>query len=184
MVRRANDAVPEVNEQPMFACLDVNYRTDGTAKASAVLFADWGDATAHAEFSAEIPTVAPYEPGQFYRRELPCLLAVLAQITPLPELIIIDGYVWLDATHKPGLGAHLYEALGKKTPVIGVAKTPFASAAAIAITRGTSSQPLFVTAVGMPEHEAANHIASMHGPHRLPTLLKRVDQLCRGNITH
>src|SRR4051794_37806928 len=119
----------------MFACLDVNYRADGTAKAAAVLFADWGDATAHAEFSADIPTVAPYEPSQFYRRELPCLMAVLGHIAPLPALIIIDGYVWLDAASKPGLGAYLYEALGKKIPIIGVAKTAFASATAVAITR-------------------------------------------------
>lgn len=38
--------------------------------------------------------IAPYQPGEFYRRELPCLLAVLA-CGPVAEVIVVDGYVWL-----------------------------------------------------------------------------------------
>jgi deoxyribonuclease V len=33
----------------------------------------------------------------------------------------------------------------------------------------------------MNSHEAAEFIRGMHGPHRLPTLLKRADQLARGH---
>ena len=47
------------------------------------------------------------------------------------------------------------------------------------LRRGTSRSPLYVTAAGMEATEAARHIAEMHGPHRVPTLLKRVDRLCR-----
>ena len=50
------------------------------------------------------------------------------------------------------------------------------------IYRGDSAKPLFVTAVGMTLEEAKAHIASMHGEHRIPTLLRRVDQLCRGIV--
>lgn len=162
----------------MIACLDVDYR-ETEACAAAVTFLDWGDASSREERVVRIPDVQPYEPGQFFRRELPCLLEVLKT---LPELstIIIDGYVWLDGASKPGLGAHLHEALGGSVPVIGVAKTSFkGSDFARQVIRGASIKPLFVTAAGMDVQLAAEWIRSMHGPYRIPTLLSRVDHLCR-----
>jgi deoxyribonuclease V len=36
-----------------------------------------------------------------------------------------------------------------------------------------------VTAVGIDLAEAARRLGEMHGPYRIPTLLKRVDRLCR-----
>ncbi len=47
---------------------------------------------------------------------------------PLPRYSVIDGYVWLDDQGKKGLGARLYDALDAQIPVIGVAKTLFATA--------------------------------------------------------
>jgi deoxyribonuclease V len=123
--------------------------------------------------------VAPYQPGQFYRRELPCLLSVLATVAEPLEAIVVDGYVWL-SDDRPGLGAHLYEALGHREAVIGVAKTRFAGAEAEPVIRGGSRRPLYVSAAGLERAAAARHIERMHGTYRLPTLLRRVDQLCRG----
>ena len=78
------------------------------------------------------------------------------------------------------MGAHLYSALGKRASVIGVAKTRYAGAThAIPVLRGGSKSPLFVTVIGMPASDAAERIEQMHGPHRIPTLLKLVDQLAR-----
>jgi deoxyribonuclease V len=34
---------------------------------------------------------APYEPGRFYRRELPALLSIIAKLRVYPEAILIDG---------------------------------------------------------------------------------------------
>lgn len=162
----------------MLACLDVDYRDDG-ACAAAVVFRDWSDALAAEERTVEIRDVQPYEPGQFFRRELPCLLAVLRTLPPI-ETVIIDGYVWLDVASRPGLGAHLYEALDRRCAVVGVAKTKFQGADhACEILRGESQRPLYVTAVGMPAEVAAERVRSMHGAHRIPTLLGRVDDLCR-----
>ena len=92
-------------------------------------------------------------------------------------MIIIDGYVWLDANHRPGLGAILHEALGKRVPVVGVAKTVFGDALSwcIPVVRGVSRRPLFVTAAGINAEEAAKGVHTMHGLHRIPTLLKLVD---------
>ncbi len=126
--------------------------------------------------------VAEYESGAFYRRELPLILALLEGLDVVPSTIVVDGYVYLDAQDRPGLGAHLYAALAEKIPVIGVAKRPFAgSAHAVAITRGTSERPLYVTAAGAPPERAAVWIASMSGAHRQPTLLKAADRLSRGD---
>jgi deoxyribonuclease V len=65
--------------------------------------------------------VAPYRPGEFFRRELPPLGAVLRGIGGL-GLLVIDGYAELDPDGRPGLGAHAHAEFG--IPVIGVAKSP------------------------------------------------------------
>jgi deoxyribonuclease V len=65
--------------------------------------------------------------------------------------------------------------------VVGVAKTRFAGAggSAVPICRGGSRSPLYITAAGADAIDAAGWVAAMHGPHRVPTLLKRVDRLAR-----
>jgi deoxyribonuclease V len=165
----------------MIACVDVDYRGDEAA-AACVLSAGWADEAPAGELVERVVGVAPYVPGQFYKRELPCLLAVLRRVTQPIDVVVIDGYVWLEDESRPGLGAHLYEALGKRVPVVGVAKTQFLSAKlAVAVVHGTlSTKPLFVTAAGMSVNEAADRVRAMHGTHRVPTLLKRADALCRG----
>ena len=95
-------------------------------------------------------------------------------------MIVIDGYVWLGDDQAPGLGAHLHRAIGGRSAVIGVAKTRFLSARPVEeVHRGSSRVPLYVTAVGLDLSESARCIREMHGPYRIPTLLKRVDRLCR-----
>src|SRR5262249_35423559 len=126
-------------KQPMKACVDVDYR-DGHAIAACVLFRDWSDAKPAETIALRIEGVAPYVPGEFYKRELPCLLAVLEKVAEPAELVIVDGYVWLAEDDRPGLGAHLYTALKERIPVIGVAKTRFASARrAVAVVRGENA---------------------------------------------
>ena len=162
----------------MIACVDVGYHRTH-AMAACVLFARWTDETPRAELSIPIASVEPYQPGAFYRRELPCLQRVLDEV-PVPlATIIIDGFVWL-GPDQPGLGAHLYEARGHRSAVIGVAKTAYqGNLVAVPVLRGTSKQPLFVTAAGMPVTEAAAHVHEMHGGHRIPTLLRAVDRLSK-----
>ncbi len=163
----------------MNACVDVDYRGQ-LAVAACILFDDWKAGTEAARFKASVSPVAPYVPGQFYRRELPCLLRVLEKVqTPL-ETIIVGGYIWLGNETKPGLGAHLYEALSRRSSVIGVAKNKFIGGdPATKVFRGTSDRPLFVSAVGIELEKAATYIEKMHGHFRIPTLLKLADRLSR-----
>jgi deoxyribonuclease V len=163
----------------MIAAVDVHY-FGTTATAAGVLFKHWTSELSEFEVGQFIERVEPYEPGSFYKRELPCLLKLLEPVKNLVETIIVDGYVWLGPENRLGLGAHLFKSLDEKIPVIGVAKSIFSGATnAQAVLRGRSRRPLYVTAVGIDSLVAAEHIRTMHGAHRIPTLLKRVDELCR-----
>src|SRR5262245_35099826 len=100
------------------ACLDAYY-TDSAASAACVLFQSWDAAAPLQVLTLRQGAAQAYEPGAFYKRELPLLLAVLELMERPPRTVIVDGYVWLDGG-RPGLGAMLYGALGERVPVVGV----------------------------------------------------------------
>jgi deoxyribonuclease V len=131
-----------------------------------------------AERTAIIARVLPYRPGEFYRRELPPLRAVLADLRGL-GLLVVDGYADLDPGGRPGLGAHAHAEFG--IPVIGVAKSGFRTAThAVPVVRGSSVRPLFVTAAGMPAADAADLVRHIAGRYRLPDAMRRADTLAGG----
>jgi deoxyribonuclease V len=157
--------------------VDVHYLADGGARAAAVAAGDAGFSELVAEWSVLVPQVLPYQPGEFYRRELPAVRAVLAGVRGL-ALLVVDGYADLDPEGRPGLGAHAHAEFG--VPVIGVAKTRFRTAShAVEVRRGRSERPLFVTAAGMPVAAAAGLVRRMAGPFRIPDALRRADALAR-----
>jgi deoxyribonuclease V len=163
----------------MILAVDVKY-SEECAVAAGVVFAGCGDETPEREVVSCLTTPAEYQPGQFYRRELPCILKLLTDNGLAPDIIIIDGFVYLDGVSRPGLGKHLYDALHGDVAVIGVAKTPFKGISPrYQLFRGGSTRPLYITAVGIHLDIAKDFIRDMHGRHRLPTMLKRVDHLSR-----
>lgn len=165
------------------AFVDVHY-TGERARAACLIVASWADAAPRHEWIVEVPHVAEYRPGHFFERELPSVLSVLERAPTEPGTVVVDGYVVLDAQGRPGLGAHLFERLGKRIAVVGIAKRSFAgSEFAVRVVRGASQNPLFVTALGMSDTEAAARVRQMHGAHRIPTLCARVDHLSRGLAT-
>lgn len=162
----------------MLCCLDVHY-DDDEAVTAAVLFTDWLSAHPRQVVIGRLGGVQPYQPGQFYRRELPPLLDALEKLTEPPALLLIDGYVWLDDS-KPGLGAHLYQALGQTVPVVGLAKSEWPGLRrCLAVCRGNSGRRLWLTAIGVELEEVAEEVVRMHGPFRLPTMVRLADTLCR-----
>lgn len=166
----------------MIACVDVDYRPGGAALAACLLFRDWRDASAESSAIARITDVADYTPGMFYQRELPCLLEVIATLPERPRVVVVDGYVDLDPSGLPGLGRHLFDALHGEVAIIGVAKTSFRTAThATPVVRGEGSKPLWVTSAGIDLATAADHVRAMHGPFRVPTLLREVDHLARNS---
>ncbi|REE08150.1 endonuclease V [Winogradskyella pacifica] len=159
------------------------YYYDGKAKTIAVSFNDWEDDEPIQIYTDIIEGVEPYEPGSFYKRELPCILSLLKQVNlDEVELIIVDGYVILEEKHL-GLGGYLYQALEHKIPVVGIAKSEFVSKTAVfkEVFRGESKKPLYVTAIGTDRDEVCNAIQRMHGKYRMPTLLQIVDTKTKEN---
>lgn len=158
------------------------YYYDNKAKTICIEFTEWNqekDFKVHTEI---IDNVSEYIPGEFYKRELPCILSLLNNIDlKLVDIIIVDGFVYLDDDKKYGLGGHLYEKLDKKIPIIGVAKTNFASIEKDkkVLLRGDSKKPLYVTSIGIDLEDAFQKIESMAGEFRIPTLLKEMDRLTK-----
>jgi len=166
-------------EGTMIIATDVKYDDEEqTARAVAIAFEDWGAARAAHEFVAHVDNVAEYVPCEFFRRELPCLHAVLKLVDIPITAVIVDGHVWLG--EKPGLGHYLWTSVGCKWPVVGVAKSRFHAGGALEVCRGESTRPLYVSSVGgIPDSLAAANVRGMHGPYRMPSMLKLVDKLTR-----
>ncbi|RYU96771.1 endonuclease V [Emticicia agri] len=168
----------------MILAVDVFYEQN-RAKIVGLVFNQWTDATYARKIEKYRHDIAEYEPGAFYKRELPCIMDILADLD-LTQLkyIIVDGYVFLDDEGKSGLGAHLYEALPIKVPVIGVAKTSFANNKKYVaeVFRGTSQKPLFITAMGEDLIKAAAMVKSMSGDYRFPTMLKELDNFTKSDM--
>ncbi len=166
-------------EERLKAVLDVHYGASG-ATAACVVFEAWPDAEPIGVHRVVVAKAAGYRAGRFFERELPGLLAVLEAAGREFESIVIDGYVHLRAGAGKGLGQHLREALPYEAEIIGVAKNPLKIADRfVPVLRGRSAKPLFVSAAGCSLADARKAVLSMHGPYRIPTLLRLADQYAR-----
>lgn len=158
------------------------YYFDQKAKTICLEFAEWNEDKNFKVHSEIIDNVEEYIPGEFYKRELPCILSLLKQIDlSTIDVIVVDGFVYLNDENKYGLGGYLYEKLNKQIPIIGVAKTNFASIEKNkkALYRGESKKPLYITSIGIDLDEAYKKVESMAGEFRFPTLLKELDRLSK-----
>lgn len=158
------------------------YYFDNKAKTVALTFKNWEDSIEQNIFSEVLENIEEYTSGEFYKRELPCILSLIKKINPEEiELIVIDGFVFLSDDNKKGLGAYLYESLNQKVPIIGVAKTDYISLNSNKrlLLRGESKNPLYITAIGIDLDKATSNIQLMHGEFRIPTLLKRLDMITK-----
>ncbi|HIP47769.1 MAG TPA: endonuclease V [Lutibacter sp.] len=161
------------------------YYFDNKAKTIGVSFNSWDDENHQEIYSEIIEGIAEYEPGSFYKRELPCIISILKNIN-LDEIdiIIVDSYVILDDNGKLGLGGHLFEKLNKQIPIIGVAKTGYHSNKLNTkpLLRGESKKPLYISAIGIELNLAYENIKSMHGKYRMPTLLQLMDSKTKEKV--
>jgi deoxyribonuclease V len=156
--------------------VDVYYK-ESRAKAVGALF-EWSDEYSRDIRSIIIEGVEEYMPGEFYKRELPCILKVveLFNINDI-EAILIDGYVYIDNDKQFGLGGRLWEALDERVPIIGVAKTSFFrnKNTIEELLRGESKNPLFISSIGVELNIATSKIKEMKGKFRIPDILKFLD---------
>lgn len=169
----------------MILAFDTYYFED-KAKTVAIEFNSWEDETITQIYEETISDIDEYIPGEFYKRELPCILSLLKQIDLTScEAIIIDGFVVLDDEGHIGLGGYLYQSLEERVPIIGVAKNNYAKIVSLKrpVYRGESIKPLYITAKGLDLDKAAECIKQMKGEFRFPDLLKQVDSIGRGTYT-
>jgi len=169
---------------PAILALDAAYGETQAAVAG-VFFSDWAAEdriTAISKRSDGPPR--SYEPGAFYKRELPLLLSIIDEVPPTAiATIIVDGYVWLGHEGQLGLGAHLYEAIHRRVPVVGVAKTKYRGDTwSLPVLRGASASPLYVTSAGVDCAIAAENVARMSGVGRTPKLISLADRWARSGL--
>ncbi len=158
------------------------YYYNKKAKTVGLFFDTWEAEEPTEVFTEILDDVSEYIPGEFYKKELPCITSLLKK-TGLDNIdyIVVDGYAVLDDAGKYGLGGYLYNYLEEKIPVIGVGKTNFRTVerSKREVFRGKSEKPLYVTAVGIDVDEASDYIKNMYGEYRMPTLLKQLDVLTK-----
>lgn len=154
------------------------YYFDNKAKTVCISFNNWSDEMPTGIADETIEGISDYEPGAFFKRELPCILSLLKKYDLNDvQLIIVDGYVQLDDDGKLGLGGYLYKKLDENIPIIGVAKSSFYLNKLYSkqLLRGNSKKPLFISSIGIDLDVAFESVQSMHGNYRMPTLLQLLD---------
>ena len=161
--------------------LIVTVQFDGMqANVAAVAFDDWDAAEATKTYASRIAQVDKPVRGQLDLRELPCVMQLLSEHGLAPEIILIDGFVHLDANETPGLGQHLHQALGGKVPVVGVSRKGLPGLSAqFEVMREDEAPPLWVTCAGIDIGAAKARLRAMHGRKRVPTLMKLVARLAK-----
>lgn len=75
-----------------------------------MLFRHWEDAKPVKTYCIITDEIEPYEPGAFYKRELPCMANTLQEVEETITAPVVDGYVWL-GENRGGPGYYLYETL-------------------------------------------------------------------------
>ena len=154
---------------------------DGTqAMVAAVAFDAWDAAEATKTYGSRIAQVEKPVRGELDLREVHCVMQLLREHSLEPELIVLDGFVHLDADETPGLGQHLFQALGGRVPVVGVSKTRLPGLTGqFEVMREDETPPLLVTCAGIDIGAAKARLRAMHGRKRVPTLMKLVARLAK-----
>jgi len=159
------------------------YYTEENAYTVGVFFSQWDDTEPLKITKRTTKPEFPYIPGEFYKRELPCIMDLLGGVDfDSLSTIIVDGFIRIekDGILVPGLGEHLYDEVKDwNISIIGVAKSKFDGCErwSVPIIRKAGSKPIYVQGIGRyTDDMAASLIKGMAGSNKLPTLLRLLDQ--------
>jgi deoxyribonuclease V len=164
----------------MKLAVGVHPHGDG-AWAAAVAFEEWDAREATRTYTSHIEQLPKPARGELDLRDLACVMQLLREHKLEPDTIVIDRAVHLDAADTPGLGRHLYDALGGRVAVIGLStKAMPGLPAQFEVYREEEARPVFVTCVGVDLGAAKVRVRGMHGKRRVPTLMKLAGRLAQG----
>ena len=156
-----------------------------SARVAAVAFDDWAAFEGTKNYALRIEHVEKPAKGELDLRALPWLVQLLDANRLQPEVIVLDGFVHLDAQETPGLGRRLHDTLAGRTAVIGVSRTVFKGADTpeqFCIFREDETPALIVTSAGIDLGAAKARIRMMHGRKRVPTLMKLAARIAKGSV--
>lgn len=102
------------------AGVDAGFEDEGETTRAAVVVLSFPDLTPVDEVLVRQPTVFPYVPGLLSFREVPAVLAALAQLKTEPDVILCDGQ---GIAHPRRLGIASHLGLLCDRPTVGVAKS-------------------------------------------------------------
>lgn len=156
------------------------------AHAAALIFEAWDAPEAERTLVTHLAVEGVKKParGEPDLRALPCILQLLREHALAPELILLPGTVHLDAQETPGLGLHLFQALGGQVAVVGISKTALPGLPAqFELHREDEALPLIITCAGIDLGAAKARVRGMHGKRRVPTLVKLVARLAKQAAT-
>lgn len=120
--------------------VDVGYNlTTGMSRASIVLM-DLATLTSQQNIVVETPTTFPYISGLLSFREIPAILAAIAQLEAMPDILMVDGH-GIAHPRRMGIAAHLGALLDM--PSLGVAKKKLCGNHEEPEDRKGSTVPLF-----------------------------------------
>lgn len=79
---------------------------DGVVGAACVLADEWTTPAGRLQIRERLEVApAEYEPGKFYLREMPHILRLNERLPAMPDVLVVDGYVWLDGSSGPRCAA-------------------------------------------------------------------------------
>ena len=164
--------------------MDVHMEGDA-ARVGAVAFDDWPAAEGTRNYSLAIAHVEKPAKGELDLRALPWLIQLMEANGLQPEVIVLDGFVHVDAQDTPGLGRRLHDALAGRSAVIGVSKSVFKGSDTpdqFCVFREDETPPLVVTCAGIDLGAAKARVRMMHGRKRVPTLVKLAARIAKGSV--
>ncbi len=108
------------DKQTLIAGVDVGYDNVRNLAHASIVTMSSDTLKIHEEIQIFAPVTFPYIPGLLSFREIPALLAALAQLKTTPDILMVDGQ-GIAHPRRMGIAAHLGVILNM--PSIGVAKS-------------------------------------------------------------
>lgn len=180
------------------AGVDTGFEDGGNTARACIAVVRWPDLTPLTSVIGRAPVTFPYIPGYLSFREMPAVLAAVAELAELPDLLLCDGQ-GIAHPQRFGIAAHL--GLWLNRAAIGVGKSRLCGEhEPVGDTKGeaqplhdrgerigsvvrsrTGVKPLYVSPGHRVDHQAAvGWVLACTSKYRLPDPIRTADRLASG----